>query len=927
MKQAPSTALEYTQRGFVVVPIPHRGKSPDFDGWQDLRLDAETVEAEFTGRKNIGINLGPSGLVDIDLDCPEARKLAKHYLDQTATFGRESNRRSHWIYSCEDVRYRKFIDPVDRKCLLEIRAGDGKQTVFPGSTHESGEPIEWETWEAGITSTDPSDAAAQLAVAAWEAKHPGEELPERVQAWLDPVEQSEEGERVTKKAAAIPVFCDAPDEDLIELIVQGCPEGSRHDYRLAVSGAMYRAGVSESAARKMLVRAMRDERLGDDRTKAIRDAKAAVSDTYATTRNKTGAGSLIETFGGKEIVDRISVLVTPQVSELGDWIDELYKVAIGTSLEPLQNAKYINGLAQMLLKKDSRLPLVWATIKENGFGHLRELKDQAELRCKEIRKGMAPTDPVSARHPDAEGMQLPPGYLIEGGRLMLGEETIINGELELLAKCPSPDGVQCRIAFRPPSSREWRHSVVPYRSLVDQRSVLVLAEHGCNISSLESAAVVGYVRDFVVENEKALERPIATQTGWHSSGAYVWGRTVIDGPEDLRAEYPADNQIGLSFINSLDKHGKRSAQREAIAAAVTKLPTTALCVAASLAAAWTHKLKRPCIGVHLAGMGGQGKTRTLKIAGSVWGYTGGAGALAAQGVIAGANTTQRALEVAASVRNDLPLLVSDVRPFPGLVEVMHAVLNGDPRARATRTGGSTMGAHYTCGAVITEGELNVLSLTTRQGFHRRMLELAPDSKHKDLLWELGSVCSESYGHIGPAFVRLGEPDTDAMDQHQIDLQESLGFDGAANAATLIAIAEHASELLGVNADDWITMILRALKSDKNARNEDGETQSDRVGDDLSEILVSLAPQIAESQEQTRIVDGNRPWVGFREDGDTILQGSTLRDALTDRGHHAIKDAIQSLVQLGRLSRSTMQASISGYRVRCYRVADENAVTQ
>src|SRR6476659_11064309 len=83
--------------------------------------------------------------------------VASYLLPTTkAMCGRKSKQASHKLYRTDLAeRYAKgaiqFHDPSNKAAgkamLLEVRIGGGDrgaQTVFPGSVHESGEPIEWE---------------------------------------------------------------------------------------------------------------------------------------------------------------------------------------------------------------------------------------------------------------------------------------------------------------------------------------------------------------------------------------------------------------------------------------------------------------------------------------------------------------------------------------------------------------------------------------------------------------------------------------------------------------------------------------------------------------------------------------------------------------------------------------------------------------
>jgi len=95
-------ARGYVERGWCVVPIPHKHKKPVVKDWPSLRLTAAELPATFNGAaSNIGVLLGaPSGyLVDVDLDCAEALLLAPSLLPKTlALFGRASKPRSHRLY-------------------------------------------------------------------------------------------------------------------------------------------------------------------------------------------------------------------------------------------------------------------------------------------------------------------------------------------------------------------------------------------------------------------------------------------------------------------------------------------------------------------------------------------------------------------------------------------------------------------------------------------------------------------------------------------------------------------------------------------------------------------------------------------------------------------------------------------------------------
>ncbi|MDQ3648903.1 MAG: bifunctional DNA primase/polymerase [Acidobacteriota bacterium] len=167
-------ARSYLQRGWMPMPVPFRSKKPGLKGWQNLTFTEADLPQHFNGRpQNVGVLLGKASdnLVDNDLDAPEAVRLADDFMPLTGkVFGRDSKRRSHRLYSA-NVPTTKFED-IDGVMLLELRS-TGAQTVFPGSTHPSGEKITWDT-DGELAHVDGQEllrCAERLAAAVLLARH------------------------------------------------------------------------------------------------------------------------------------------------------------------------------------------------------------------------------------------------------------------------------------------------------------------------------------------------------------------------------------------------------------------------------------------------------------------------------------------------------------------------------------------------------------------------------------------------------------------------------------------------------------------------------------------------------------------------------------------------------------------------------------
>src|SRR5262249_33437497 len=154
-----AAAAGYLERGWV--PVPLRGKAPVPSGWQKLTRDGYDLGAMFPAGQplNVGLLLGePSGgLIDADLDCPDARAAAVVLLPETGmVWGRQSAPDSHYGYVVQDPPSKasdKFDDPLRSgkgTRLAELRSTGGQTVVVPSvypadpeDGHPSAEPCVW----------------------------------------------------------------------------------------------------------------------------------------------------------------------------------------------------------------------------------------------------------------------------------------------------------------------------------------------------------------------------------------------------------------------------------------------------------------------------------------------------------------------------------------------------------------------------------------------------------------------------------------------------------------------------------------------------------------------------------------------------------------------------------------------------------------
>jgi hypothetical protein len=256
-------AHDLCRRGWCVVPVPRGHKAPILAGWPHLRLKEEELSRYFSQTTNIGLLLGkPSGgLIDIDLDAPEAIAVADFFLPKTScVHGRPTKRRSHRWYVSPSPAYLKFADPMLQKSdpcrsvIVELRQ-DGHQTLVPPSLHESGELCVWEQ-EGEPAHVDACDLARRVHILAGAA-----------------------------------------------LLARYWPvRGRRHDAALALAGMLLRAGWNDENV-SHFVRAVAAAAGDEEERQRVRDV-ISTAERLDAGRSATGTSTLAQIVGDA-IVERV----------------------------------------------------------------------------------------------------------------------------------------------------------------------------------------------------------------------------------------------------------------------------------------------------------------------------------------------------------------------------------------------------------------------------------------------------------------------------------------------------------------------------------------------------------------------------------------------------------------------------------------------
>lgn len=164
---AAAAAHAYIELGWEPIPLRPHAKLPKGEWKEAKRWEPAEIVSAFAEPTNIGIALGErsGGLVDIDFDWSEAARVADEMLPALPSFGRPGASRSHRVVFSRMQEGREVFQlptalalelGAGRAMVIELR-GRGHQTMFPPSTHPSGEIVTWDGEPSAIPTIDGAD--------------------------------------------------------------------------------------------------------------------------------------------------------------------------------------------------------------------------------------------------------------------------------------------------------------------------------------------------------------------------------------------------------------------------------------------------------------------------------------------------------------------------------------------------------------------------------------------------------------------------------------------------------------------------------------------------------------------------------------------------------------------------------------------------
>lgn len=254
--ERPLVDLYMLSRDPAFVSLKQNSKEPIGIAWQKKPSPPELVHHAFKANGyNVGlINGDISGIVDVDLDCGEAKQLASLLLPKgLAKFEHSGNHRGHILYRVNNAgKTQQYQCPETGKTLVELRS-TGSQTMIPPSVHPSGQKLKFTFLDDTATPLEFNDLQVQI-----------------------------------RKIAAL------------SLISRHWKEGMRHNLALGVAGLLLKTDHDEAQSKEIIAAIC--EVTGDEE---LQDRLKAIETTFDQPLENVAGFTQIEAMLGSKVAKRI----------------------------------------------------------------------------------------------------------------------------------------------------------------------------------------------------------------------------------------------------------------------------------------------------------------------------------------------------------------------------------------------------------------------------------------------------------------------------------------------------------------------------------------------------------------------------------------------------------------------------------------------
>lgn len=341
------------------------------------------------------------------------------------------------------------------------------------------------------------------------------------------------------------------------------------------------------------------------------------------------------------------------------------------------------------------------------------------------------------------------------------------------------DGTE-KIAISFYKKETWRTVNIPKEVIVNTNKIIELATIGADVSSLTAKLLVKYFSDVINLNEGEALPTLKTVShlGWH-------GDEFIPYSEEIKTDLERD------FANVLNAIKSKGTLQEWIdfIKPLRKNKHLRLVLDSSFASVLVDKVNALSFFLHLYGTTGFGKTLSLMLASSVWGYPG------KGGLVFPLNSTLNYIVKLAGVLRNIPLCGDELQmiktSYDNYDRLIMTLSEGEEKGRLSKEIiARKKGSWNLC--VLTTGEEPIVKYESGGGAINRVIEVYCDKPITDKGQEVAAFISKHYGVAGKHFIESLPEDDEIIESFQ-RLQESFSKTKSTSkqimAISLLALAD------------------------------------------------------------------------------------------------------------------------------------------
>ena len=298
---------------------------------------------------------------------------------------------------------------------------------------------------------------------------------------------------------------------------------------------------------------------------------------------------------------------------------------------------------------------------------------------------------------------------------------------------------------------KWRTHTVERSVLFDSRKIVGLIDYGAPVTSITAADAIRWLTAYEDINQHKI--PLtngANRLGWQKDGSFLLpdGHIKLDKHQELKL-FPMEGMDPI--MKSLRTGGTWEGWLE-VAELLRDHPLAMLSIYSSVAAVMQHIIKCANFAVDWSNETSSGKTTSLRVAASVWGYPADDDD---EGYIYSWDSTKVWVERAAGFLHSLPLILDETKRVKNkqhVADVLYDFCSGKGRGRGTLQGIDKVNTWNT--VLLSTGEQRLTSFTQDGGVRARVLALqgapisGPAQTARVVADTVRGRLYTHYGHLG-----------------------------------------------------------------------------------------------------------------------------------------------------------------------------------